>query len=191
MKIRILLFLNVLLMSVNCKTKYNDYDLYEFLNICNDEFYLDLGVNASNKLEAFETFLIQENHLIDRSGKSYKVLLRELVKKTYFDPPLAKDDFNNVLLYKNPKHLYECVGETFQIDSVRLTELHFFEVSEKIANYLSKDKEVAVQGIFEIYANELSEKELEMPYIREIILTMLYRWYFSSKYDRTIHIENK
>lgn len=176
-------------MTTSCKEKYSDYDLYEFLNICNDEFYLDHGVLASEKLKEFESFLIEEGHLLDNSGKSYKVLLRNLTEKVYFDPPLVKDDFNNALLYKNPKQLYDCVGETFQIDSLRLTELPFYKVIEKVAEYLSKDEEVAIQGLFKIYATELSEEELETPYIKESILIMFYRWYFSSKYDRSIEIE--
>lgn len=164
-------------------------DLYEFLNICNDSFYLDFNVSASEEMNTFQQDLIDEGHLIDRSGYALKVLLRELAKKTYFDPPLRKDDFEYALLYKYPNGLYTCVAENYNIDSTELAALPFSETLNKIADYASSDESIPVQGFFKIYAEELSEEELSKPYIKESVLLFLYRWYFQSKYDREIPID--
>ena len=174
---------------MSCNQDLNDDDLYDFLNICNDEFYLDHGVFASEELEDFHFFLIEEGHLYDETGNSLRVLLRDLSKKLYFDPPLKKDDFRNALLYKNPHRLSECVEYNYGIDSIRLAELDFYEVTKKIEEHLSAHEEVKVQDLFSIYAKNLSIEELEKPFIKETVLLLLYRWYFSSKYNRDIPID--
>ena len=166
-------------------------DIYEFLNICNDEFYLDYNVLASEQMEVFQQELVEEGHLIDNSGYALKVLLRNLAKKTYFDPPLRKDNFNNALLYKYPDQLYTCVVKNYNIDSTLVAALPFSETQKKIASYASSNDSIPVQGFFKIYAEELTEEELSTPYIKESVLLFLYRWYFQSKYDREIPIEMK
>ena len=186
----LLSFIYFTVFILSCKSN-STRDLYEFLSICQDEFFLDHGVQASEKLIEFEQFLIEEGHLVDVSGKSYIVLLRQLAKKTYFDPPLKKENFNNALLYKNPPNLYQCVETTYGIDSIQLALLPYHHVAEQVAEYLTSDEEVMVQGIFKIYSEQLSSNELEQPYIRETVLLLLYRWYFSSKYDRTLMIPEK
>lgn len=186
MKRYFILFLSLFTFLVSCNDEQDD--VYEFLNICNDEFYLDHGVLASEKMETFQQELIEEGHLLDNSGYALKVLLRHLAKKAYFDPPLKKDDFKNALLYKYPTQLYTCVSKNYNIDSTTLASLPFSKTQEKIANYASSDESIPVQGFFKIYAEELTEEELSKPYIKESILLFLYRWYFQSKYDREIQI---
>lgn len=182
------IYLLSLLATLNsCDVQEND--IYEFLNICNDEFYLDHGILASEEMETFQQELIDEGHLIDDSGYALKVLLRSLAKKTYFDPPLKKDDFNNALLYKYPTHLYTCVMDNYNIDSTKLATLSFSKTQQKIATFASSGNAIPVQGLFEIYATELSDAALTTPYIRESVLLFLYRWYFQSKYDRDIPID--
>jgi hypothetical protein len=50
-------------------------------------------------------------------------------------------------------------------------------------------EEVPIQEIFTIYANEIETTEYEMPFVKDALLLFLYRWYFTSKYDRSIPIE--
>lgn len=186
MKQYFILFLILFFYLVSCNDQQDD--IYDFLNICNDEFYLDYGVLASEKMNIFHQELIDEGHLVDDSGHALKVLLRNLAKKTYFDPPLRKDDFNNALLYKYPDQLYGCVTKYYNIDSSSIANLPFTETQEKIAIYASNSESIPVQGFFKIYAEELTDEELSKPYIKESILLFLYRWYFQSKYDREIPI---
>lgn len=184
---KLLSFILMLFVLLSC-SKQED-DIYEFLNICNDSFYLDYGVEASEKMKEFQQELIDEGHLIDPSGAALKGLLQKLAKKTYFDPPLKKDDFNNALLYKYPTQLYTCVEKHYAVDSTTLVSLPFSKTQEKIAIYASSSEAIPIQGFFKIYAEEMSNKELEKPYIKESILLFLYRWYFQSKYDRQIPIQ--
>lgn len=177
------------LLLASCSQELQEDDLYDFLNICNDEFYLDHGVLASEELEDFQYFLIDEGHLYDKSGNSLRVLLRELSKKLYFDPPLKKEDFRNALLYKNPQELASCVDYHYNIDSTKIASLPFYDVSQKIEDHLTEHEEVKIQDLFSIYAKNLSVEEFEKPYIKETVLLLLYRWYFSSKYNREIPID--
>ncbi len=166
---------------VGCNSNPKENDYYDFLAICMDEFFLDHGVNSTEKLEDFEFDLIEEGHLYDPSGKAYKVLLRNLSRDIYFVPPLKIDDFHNALLYKNPPELYRCVDFHYGVDSLALTQLKFFAVQEKIGEELSSKEEVRIQDLFSIYLNELDESDLEKPYSKDTILLLLYRWYFASK----------
>lgn len=174
---------------VGCNSNPKENDYYDFLAICMDEFFLDHGVSSSQKLADFEFDLIEEGHLFDDSGKAYKVLLRNLSREIYFAPPLKIDDFNHALLYKNPPQLYQCVDFHFGVDSTALTHLKIFNVQEKIALELSDKEEVLIQDIFSIYHKELDDKDIEQPYIKETVLLLLYRWYFSSKYNREIPVD--
>jgi hypothetical protein len=174
--------------NAGCFSNPKENDYYEFLAICMGEFFLDHGVNATEKLEDFEFDLIEEGHLYDNSGKAYKVLLRNLSRDIYFAPPLKIDDFHNTLLYKNPPELYRCVNFHYGVDSLALTQLKFFTIQEKIGEELSSKKEVRIQDLFAIYLNNLDNSDFEKPYIKETILLLLYRWYFASKYNREIPV---
>lgn len=160
-------------------------DLYEFLAICNHEFYFDFGVHIQDTLSEFETLLIEEGHLISPSGESYKSLLASLKKDIYFNPPLKKDNFNNVMLYKNPEALIVCAQETFNVDSVKFYQLPFYTLSSEISNTFTTKETLAIQDLFNFYL-KLPKEEFEYPFVKENILLLFYRWYFRSKYDRSI-----
>lgn len=181
--------IGVILTLFACSSNPKENDYYDFLAICMDEFFLDQGVSSNQKLADFEFDLIEEGHLFANSGKAYKVLLRNLSRDIYFPPPLKIDDFNHALLYKNPPQLYQCVDFHFGVDSIALTHLKIFSVQEKLAQELSNKEEVLIQEIFSIYYKELDDEDFEKPYIKETILLLLYRWYFSSKYNREIPVD--
>jgi hypothetical protein len=172
-----------------CSSSTDEEDLYSFLSICMDEYFLDQGVSSSLKLEQFENTLISEEHLFDNSGEAYKVLLRNLSKEIYFSPPLKFDDFNNALLYKNPPELYQCVNYHYGVDSLELTALKIFSVQENLAQKFSKQEEIKIQEIFDFYLSSLNDNDFQKPYIKDTILLLLYRWYFSSKYNRDIPVD--
>ena len=188
-KVSINYILGLLFVSLACSSNEPENDYYDFLAICMDEYFLDHGVSSSQKLADFEFDLIEEGHLHDNSGNAYKVLLRNLSRDIYFKPPLKIDDFHHALLYNNPPGLYQCVEFHYGIDSLTLTTLKIFDVQEKLAEELSNKEEILIQDLFSIYLNELTDKDFEKPYIKETILLLLYRWYFSSKYNRDIPVD--
>ena len=183
----IYILLTIIIIASCAKNKKGD--LYDFLAICNNEFYLDFGVNLEDTLIEFEYFLIQEGHLYSNEGKSYKTLLRKLKDETYFSPPLKKDNFSNELLYKNPKELTKCVEETFKVDTLDLTKLPFYILSKEIATTISSKEELAIQELFNIYL-KLPEEEIRFSFVKENLLLLFYRWYFKSKYDRSIPLND-
>lgn len=174
---------------IGCSENNNEEDYYSFLSICMDEYFLDKGVSSIQELEQFETSLIAEGHLFDNSGAAYKVLLRNLSKKIYFDPPLKIDDFKHNLLYTNPPELYRCVNFHYGIDSIALTNIKIFSVQEKLAKEFTATDKIKIQDIFTFYLSELDNSDFEKPYIKDTILLLLYRWYFSSKYNRDIPVD--
>jgi len=179
----------IFFLLLGCKNENEKETIYGLLQVCHDEYYLDFGVSASEHLADFESYLIQQGHLYEKSPEAYKVLFRKLAKEIYFAPPLPKDDFNNALLYKNPDNIIECMSETFQIDSTQFINLSYYKASKKIQSLMLSSEEVPIQEIFTIYANDIEINEYEMPFVKDALLLFLYRWYFTSKYDRSISID--
>ena len=178
----------VLLLSFfsSCLTD-KKYDLYEFLSICQHEFYLDYGIHLSDTLQEFEVQLIDEGHLSSSSNDSYKSLLAQLKKEIYFRTPLKKDNFNHDLLYKNPTELVYCAAETFTIDTSEFQMLPYYQLAENISNTFITEESVAIQELFNFYL-QLPKEEIQYPFVKENLLLLFYRWYFSSKYNRSIPI---
>ena len=182
-------FIFVVFLLCACENESETEKLYSLLQVCHDEFYLDYGVKASDSLRAFESHLIEQKLLFNNSPTAYKTLFRKLSKELYFKPPLPMDNFNNALLYRNPEDLFECMEETFHIDSSAFIHLSYYKASKQIREVMLESEEVPVQSIFEIYASQINEEEYAMPYVKDALLLFLYRWYFTSKYDRSIPIE--
>lgn len=183
-----LYFIGIALFFVSCK-KENNEDLYHLLNECKEDFYLNLGVSVKEKMADFEEQLMKEGHLTSKNHLGYRALLRKLSKELYFAPPLKLDDFNSKLLYENPSDILLCVEDTYNIDSVRIQSLPFYAVNDSIRALFSEKEEVPVHRLFKIYASSVPEEEYAMPFVKESILLFLYRWYFTSKYNRDIPIE--
>lgn len=175
-----------LYLFVSCSTPKKE-DLYDFLSICNNEFYMDQGVNAIDTLYEFEKFLVKEGHLKSNEAISYKYLLEQLKKNNYFPTPLQKDNFSNTILYSNPSALMNCVENTFNIDTLLLIELPFYRRSKKINSLVSSNETIDIQHFFDFYLS-LPEDEFNYSFVKENTLHFLYRWYFKSKYDRTLPI---
>lgn len=182
-----LFFLSLIVFSCNDK---KESEIYELLSVCNDEFYLDYGIIASDELMDFENELIQEGHLVNNEPKSYIVLFRKLKKELYFSPPLKKENFKNALLYENPKNLFECMESTFRVDSLSLSNLAFTSFTDGLANLMSTEEEINVRLIFDYYANNLDENLLQYSYVKYSTLHFLYKWYFMSKYNREIPLDD-
>jgi len=185
-------YILLLLFSLSaCKNTENasDYELYTYLKVCFEDYYLNYDVEVSTLLDKFEVLLLEEGHLVDTTGQSYKLLFKSLDQSDYFNPPLKKEDFNNVLLYKNPSNILECAITVFSLDSVEIVNTQFSKIAREISEKTTQEEDVSIHYFFDLYQNKLTNEEIKMPYVKQSILLLLYRWYFKSKYDREIQIK--
>ncbi|PKR80472.1 hypothetical protein CW751_08835 [Brumimicrobium salinarum] len=171
------------LFLIGCKNEntLSKQEINSFLKICFEDYYLNFDVEITALLNDFEHHLVKEGHLKDTTGKSYKKLLKSLQKNSYFNPPLEKNNFNEVLLYANPSNIIACVKETFAIDSVEIVKTKFHKISMTIKNEIEKKEDLSIHFIFEQYINELKNSEFKYDYNKQSIQLLLYRWYFKSK----------
>lgn len=190
MKQRLFLILIILtLLSCQTSKKSSDYETYTYLEVCFEDYYLNYDVKVSLILEKFELLLVEEGHLSDTTGKAYKTLLKSFEESDYFNPPLKMEDFNNTLLYKNPSNIINCATNVFSLDSTTIINTKFSKLAEEINEKMSKDEDISIHYFFDLYSRNLSDEEIRMPYVKQSILLLLYRWYFKSKYDRDIQIK--
>jgi hypothetical protein len=172
-----------------CKAKTSDNELYELIYVCFDEFYENKKISVQKELTAFELHLIQEGHLkTNEFGSDFRELFDYLSNNTYFKTPLTKDDFNQSLLYENPNNLVECLNYSYNIDSLELMQLSYYQATSKISEQIETTGEVDIHDMFTIYAKHISLEDYNAPFVRESLLLLLYRWYYKSKYDREIQI---
>ena len=166
-------------------------EIYTFLETCFENYYKNYDINIHQILHDFEKELIAEGHLKDTSGQAYKDLLVYLNQNLYFQTPLKKGDFNNVVLYKNPTQVYDCALDIFSLDSTSIMDTHFAKIQTEIQQTITSQPEVSIHYFFDLYTSRLTNEELESPYIKQTIQLLLYRWYFKSKYDREIPIDQE
>lgn len=185
---RWLLFLIGISFFWGCEEKNDEFELYDLLLVCYNDFYESKGISASDTLQVFEDFLIQEGHLKDNSGASYRELLYFLKSATYFNPPLKKIDFTNTLLYDNPNNLLYCVHYNFNVDSTDFMTLSYYKCTEKIAKTIEEKESIDIHDMFDAYLSFLDEETIKQPFVKESLLQFFYRWYFTSKYNRDIPI---
>jgi hypothetical protein len=159
------------------------------LKICFEDYYLNHDVEITPLLDDFEIFLLKEGHLSDTTGEAYKSLFKSLRKTDYFDPPLKMEDFNNTLLYKNPSNIIGCATTVFSLDSAAILSTNFSKIAREINEKTTKEENVSIHYFFDLYQNRLTNEEIRMPYVKQSILVLLYRWYFKSKYDREIQLK--
>jgi hypothetical protein len=174
---------------ISCESNDDDDQHYEFLLTCYEDYYLNYDLEITPILDDFEQELIAEGHLKDGSGKSYKKLLNYLKENNYFKTPLKKIDFENEILYKSPKNIANCGISVFGLDSTDIAQTSYFKAESKISDALESKEEISVNFIFDVYSKELSNEDLEKPFVKQSILVFFYRWYFQSKYDRDIPID--
>jgi hypothetical protein len=173
---------------VGCSEENEHVELYELLSVCYNDFYETKGISASDTLQEFETFLIEEGHLKDNSGTAYRELLFYLKSATYFKLPLKKIDFSHTLLYDNPTDLLYCVHDNFSVDSADFLALDYYKCTEHIAQTMEKKESLDIHDMFDAYLDYLDEETITLPFVRESLLQFFYRWYFTSKYNRDIPI---
>jgi len=184
----IVLFL-LLLNACQSHKAVSDKEIYSLLEICYEDYYLNYDVEVTPLLNEFELLLLNEGHLFDTTGKAYQSLFDTLLVNDYFNLPLKMENFNSVLLYKNPSDIMACATTTFSLDSMAIMELNFSKVMQEINHKIMQEEEVSIHFFFDLYKRRLSEDEIRKPYIKQSVLLLLYRWYFKSKYDRVIQIK--
>lgn len=189
---RFYIYILILLFS-SCQSSKStsDYEIYTYLKICFEDYYLNYDVEVTPLLDKFELFLLEEGHLSDTTGQAYKTLLRNLDRSDYFKPPLKMEDFNNTLLYKNPTNIITCATTVFALDSTEIVNTNFSQIAREISEKITHEEEVSIHYFFDIYRNKLTNEEIRMPYVKQSVLLLLYRWYFKSKYDREIQLKEQ
>ncbi len=188
MRLRIIpsLTLFLFLVSSCSEESTSDTQVYGYLEVCFEDYYLNYGVQISEHLEVFEQHLINEGHLKDSTGDAYLDLISKLSKNIYFDPPLRYDNFNNAVLYKVPDNLTDCASSIFGIDSSLVRNTDYYKAQEKIRIELQKNDEISINDVFLYKSKYLSAKTIKARFVKQSILQLFYKWYFKSKFDREI-----
>jgi hypothetical protein len=176
--------------SCQSPEKVKNHETYTYLQVCFEDYYLNYDVEITPLLDEFELLLLSEGHTSDTTGAAYKTLFDSLAVNDYFKTPLKKEDFNNTVLYKNPSGIIECASSLFSIDSIQIVKTNFSKIASKINQEIEKGEDISIHYFFDLYKRELTNEELRAPYVKQSVLLLLYRWYFKSKYDRDIKIEN-
>ena len=168
----------------------SEIEIYEYLEICYEDYYLNYDVQVTHELTKFEQHLIKEGHLSDTSGAAYKSLLDNLSKDIYFSPPLKFDDFNNTILYKVPGDIKQCASSIFGIDTNLVKETDYFQAQVEIREDLKDNEEVSIGALFKYNSEHLSPNLMKAPFVKQSVQQLLYKWYFKSKYDREIPLKD-
>lgn len=161
--------------------KLNDNDIYLFLESCYEDYYRNYDLEVTELLNDFEVQLIKEGRLSDTTGAAYKSLFKSLDTTNYFTPPFNTNDFNKILLYKNPSAILNCATTVFSLDSSEVSNTHFAKIENEIHKEVTSEEEISIHYFFDIYQTKLSNNEIRMPYIKQNILLLLYRWYYISQ----------
>lgn len=181
----------VLFCGCQQKDKLSNHDIYSYLELCFENYYKEYNVNITPLLNNFENTLINEGYLNDTSATSYQQLFQELDAHTYFKAPLEKDNFNRIVLLKNPSDVLQCATAVYSIDSARIAQLPFSQLQQKINNHLTTNDSISLHYFFNVYAYEMADKEYNEPYVKQTILLFLYRWYYQSKlHQKEIELKN-
>ncbi len=173
----------VLFILASCQSnKAPDTDeIYSFLELCYEDEFENYDIKVTTLLNQFEIQLLNEGHLSDTTGAAYKKLFNRLDTSNYFTPPLHTQDFNKVLLYKNPTNVLNCAVNVYSLDSTTIANTHFAKIEQEIHQKVTNEKEVSIHYFFHIYKSKLSNEEMRKPYIKQNILLLLYRWYYISQ----------
>lgn len=169
----------ILGLGVSCKSEHEE--VYDFVEICQNNYYEGYGINAADTLLAFEEDLITYHLLEDASYTSYYNLLQELSSEVYFDSYPIRISPKAPLLTLNPQDLQSCLSESFGIDSLRLTQTPYYALQSDLNLYYTSSENIHISGVFDRYMKHLDALEFEHPFIRLEILKLLYRWYFESE----------
>ncbi|RYM33593.1 hypothetical protein ERX46_11695 [Brumimicrobium glaciale] len=189
-KLLLIFFLFIILNACQTQEKVKDHETYTYLQVCFEDYYLNYDVEITPLLDEFEVLLLKEGHITDTTGEAYKNLFDSLAVNDYFKPPLKKEDFNNTVLYKNPSNIIECAETLFSVDSIQIVKTNFSKIASKINHEIEKGEDISIHYFFDLYKRELTDDEIRAPYIKQSVLLLLYRWYFKSKYDRDMKIED-
>lgn len=159
----------------------SDNDIYPFLQSCYEDYYRNYDIEVTDVLNQFELQLMDEGRLSDTTGAAYKTLLRSLDTTNYFTLPLHTEDFNKILLYKNPNDILNCAVNVFLLDSANISNTHFAKIEKEIHQKVTGEEDISIHYFFQVYQTKLSNDEIRRPYIKQNILLLLYRWYIISQ----------
>lgn len=168
-----------LIIVVSCSEK--EEELYDFIDICQDEFYASYGINLEDSLLEFEAKLIEHQLLRDKSFEAYQDLLFELESENKFNDYPFSIPSNSALLVLNPKNLKECIGNRYAIDSVQLSALNYYKLQKDLSNYYASTETVGVGGVFRRYKRHIKKEDFSSIFVRKEILKLFYRWYYESE----------
>lgn len=179
---RISLFLLVGLLSYACSSdkKMDEREIYTFLELCYEDYFKNYDVEILDLLDEFEQKLVSEGHLKDTTGDSYKKLLKTLSQDNYFSSTENIAAMNDIVLFKNPMSIYECAEMAYGIDSTTISQTHFSSINRNIADYIENNEEISIHYFFDTYRTKLRKEEIKLPYIKQTIQVLLYRWYYQS-----------
>lgn len=173
------LFFLPLVIIFSCNEK--EVELYDFIDICQDDFYASHGIDIEDSLFEFEGKLIEHQLLRDRSFEAYQELLFELESKNSFKEYPFSISPNSVILVLNPNNLKDCLFERYAIDSLQLSVLNYYKLQEDLSNYYASTEKVGVGGVFRRYKRHLKKEDFSSVFIRKEILKLFYRWYYESE----------
>lgn len=176
------LLLSILLLGAACTSEKEE--VYDFVEICQNNYYEGYGINAADTLLAFEKDLIAHHLLKDASYSAYQDLLEELSSEVYFDSYPIHISQNAPLLTLNPQNLQGCLEESFDVDSLSLTRTAYYALQSDLNLYYTSSENIHISGVFDRYLKHLDAQEFEHPFIRLEVLKLLYRWYFESEQQK-------
>lgn len=176
----------IICLSVLAACAAEEENIYDYIEICQNDFYQQYGISATDTLNQFEQRLIQEGLLKDASYSSYKELLHTLSSEVYFDAYPFEIKSNAPLLTLNPDRLDVCLERNYGIDSTALTQLPYYELQIDLQAYYSSSENLHVSGIFQRYLKHINAEEFQHPFIRLELQKLLYRWYFESKQQKAL-----
>src|SRR5690554_7329688 len=92
----------LLLFSCQSTKESNDKEVYSYLELCFEDYYLNYDVEVTPLLNQFELHLLEEGHLSDTTGQAYKALFSSLDSTDYFNPPLKRSEEHTSELQSRP-----------------------------------------------------------------------------------------
>lgn len=178
-------YISIFIFLFSCKQKENKTELvYDYLEECNQNYYLNKGLDFQQEIEAFATLLEEEKQLENNNSESLNKLLLQIVEKSKF----PKKQFIEIpedhqILQQPPQDLFHCLSDYYAVDSLILSKTTYFELEEAVFKYISSTSEPKANRIFKIYSEYLSAETFEIDFIRHITLAQLFRWYYVCKYE--------
>lgn len=178
-------FLISLLFLLSCTSSEDENLVYTYLNECNENYFENKGISASQELEAFYSMLVEENQLDSKKFESLSALLSELASNSIF-PATQNIEIpsDHQFIQQPPQQLYTCVNDLYGIDSLAFTQTAYYKLENEILNYISTTSSPKINEIWKIYTSNLTQENYAIDFYRNNILMQLFRWYYVCKYEK-------